>query len=180
MRGYLGGQYALAYPLSLTASLTFEQNYGGIEGDSASSTELYALLSALSGYPIRQGIAVTGSVNPVGEVQPVGGVTQKIEGFYAVCKARGLTGDQGVIIPASNIRNLMLSEEVVGAVRDGLFHIFAVETIDQGIEILTGRPAGIKGSNGDFPEGTMHHAVNVRLRQLASTLQRYTGCQQRQ
>ena len=179
LRGYLGGQYAVEHPLSLTASLTFEQNYGGIEGDSASTTELYALLSALSGRPIRQDIAVTGSVNQVGEVQPIGGATQKIEGFYEVCKARGLTGTQGVIIPAGNIKNLTLREEILTAVEDGLFHIYAVDNIDQGIEILTGQPAGLRSPDGFFPEGTIHRAVSARLGELAENLQRYTGCRQK-
>jgi lon-related putative ATP-dependent protease len=178
LRGYLGGKYAVEHPLSLTASLTFEQNYGGIEGDSASTTELYALLSALSGRPIRQDIAVTGSVNQVGEVQPIGGATQKIEGFYEVCKARRLTGTQGVIIPAGNVKNLMLREEILTAVEDGLFHIYAVDNIDQGIEILTGHPAGVRGPDDTFPEGTMHHAVAARLQELAETLRHYSGCLQ--
>jgi lon-related putative ATP-dependent protease len=178
LRGYLGGQYALEHPLSLTASLTFEQNYGGVEGDSASTTELYALLSALSGYPIRQDIAVTGSVNQLGDVQPIGGATQKIEGFYEVCKARGLTGKQGVIIPVSNVKSLMLREEVMNAVEEGLFHIYAVETIDQGIRILTGIPAGERGPDGTFPEGTVHHAVKLRLQQLAESLEHYAGFRQ--
>lgn len=178
LRGYLGGQYALAHPLSLTASLTFEQNYGGVEGDSASSTELYALLSALSGYPLRQDIAVTGSVNQRGQVQPIGGATQKIEGFYQVCKARGLTGNQGAMIPASNVSNLMLREDVIESVREGQFHIYAVETIDQGIEILTGLPAGERQPDGTYPEGTVHHAVQQRLRGLAEELVRYSSVQQ--
>ncbi len=176
LRGYLGGQYALEHPLSLTASLTFEQNYDAVDGDSASTTELYALLSALSGYPIRQDIAVTGSVNQVGEVQPIGGATQKIEGFYEVCMARGLTGTQGVIVPASSVRNLMLREDVMSAVDKGLFHIYAVTTIEQGIEILIGIPAGVRGLDNAFPEGTVHHAVNARLQELAESLQRYAGC----
>jgi predicted ATP-dependent protease len=178
LRGYLGGQYALEHPLSLTASLTFEQNYGEIEGDSASSTELYALLSALSGFPIRQDIAVTGSVNQLGQVQPIGGATQKVEGFYEVCKARGLTGTQGVIIPASNVKNLMLREEVVSAVEEDLFHIYAVETIDQGTAILTGIPAGERSPDDNFPEGTVHHAVKARLQELAESLERYAGYRQ--
>jgi predicted ATP-dependent protease len=175
LRGYLGGQYATDHPLSLTASLTFEQNYGGIEGDSASSTELYALLSSLSNYPVRQDTAVTGSVNQLGQVQPIGGATQKIEGFYEVCKARGLTGSQGVMIPASNVSNLMLREEVVQAVQEGGFHIYAVETIDQGIEVLTGVDPGERGPDGTFPEETVHHAVQSRLREMAEELERFTG-----
>ena len=131
-------------PLSLSASICFEQSYEGIDGDSASSTEIYALLSSLSGVPIKQGIAVTGSVNQHGEIQPIGGVNQKIEGFFDVCKAKGLTGDQGVMIPVQNVKNLMLRQDVVEAVRQGKFHIYAVSTIDEGIEILTGMPAGRK------------------------------------
>lgn len=177
LRGYLGGQYAREHPLSLTASLAFEQNYGGIDGDSASTTELYALLSALSGYPIRQDIAVTGSVNQAGKVQPIGGVNQKIESFYEVCKARGFTGTQGVIVPASNVKNLMLREEIVRVVENGMFHIYAINTVDQGIEILTGMPAGELGPDGLFPEGTIHHAVNARLQELAEVLRRYNGSQ---
>lgn len=174
LRGYLGGQYALEHPLSLTASLTFEQNYSGVEGDSASSTELYALLSALSGYAIRQDIAVTGSVNQFGHLQPIGGVTQKIEGFFDVCKARSLTGTQGVIIPTSNVRNLMLREEVVSAVEEGVFHVYAVENVDKGIEILTGIPAGKRNSDGTFPEGTVHHAVCTHLQDLAEHLEQFS------
>jgi predicted ATP-dependent protease len=178
LRGYLGGQYALEHPLSLTASLAFEQNYGGVEGDSASTAELFALLSALSGYPIRQDIAVTGSVNQRGQVQPIGGATHKIEGFYEVCKARGLTGGQGVIIPSSNVKGLMLNEELVSAVEKGLFHIYAVETIDQGIQILTGIPAGERDQDGTFPEGTVHYLVKARLQELAERVERFTTYQQ--
>ena len=141
LSGYLAGTYAQERPLALAATLTFEQSYDGVEGDSASSTELYALLSALSGLPLDQGIAVTGSVDQYGEVQAIGGATRKIEGFYAVCKAKGLTGRQGVIVPASNVRHLMLSDEVVGAVRRRRFHVWAVRSVDEGIELLTGRPA---------------------------------------
>jgi predicted ATP-dependent protease len=178
LRGYLGGQYALEHPLSLTASLTFEQNYGAVEGDSASTTELYALLSALSGFPIKQDISVTGSVNQLGQVQPISGATQKVEGFYEVCKARGLTGAQGVIIPASNVKSLMLREEVMSAVEESRFHVYAVETIDQGIQILTGIPAGERAPDGDFPEGTVHQAVKARLQELAESLERYAGYRQ--
>ena len=166
MRGYLGGQYALDHPLALSASLTFEQNYAGVDGDSASSTELYALLSALSGQPISQSLAVTGSVNQRGQVQPIGGVSEKVEGFFQVCQARGLTGDQGVLIPRSNVPNLMLRGEVGEAIRAGQFHVYAIETIDQGIELLTGAPAGEQGPDGRFPEGTIHHAVQGRLEAL--------------
>ena len=178
LHGYMGGQYADEQPLSLTASITFEQNYGGIEGDSASSTELYVLLSALSGYPIGQNIAVTGSVNQFGKIQPIGGATHKIEGFYKVCKARGLTGEQGVIIPASNSGDLMLSEEVVKAVEDGKFHVYAVSSIDEGIEILTGMPAGKRGEDGSYAEDTVHHAVQVRLQELAEGLEEFSEYRQ--
>src|SRR5512136_1243441 len=136
--GYLADKYAQDKPLSLTARLVFEQSYSGVEGDSASSTELYAILSALSGLPVQQGIAVTGSVNQKGEVQAIGGVNEKIEGFFAICKAKGLTGEQGVMIPASNVSNLMLKEEVVEAVRSGQFRIWSVGNINEGIEMLTG------------------------------------------
>ncbi len=159
LQGYLGGRYAQDYPLTLTASLTFEQNYGGVEGDSASSAELYALLSALSGFPIRQDLAVTGSVNQRGQVQPIGGATQKVEGFFNVCKARGLTGTQGVVIPKTNVKNLMLNSEVVEAVEVGQFHIYAVETVDEGITLLTGQSAD-----------AIHQAVDQRLRHLAEAL----------
>ena len=141
LSGYLGWKYAQDKPLSLSASLCFEQSYEGVEGDSASSTELYAILSSLSGVPIKQSFAVTGSVNQKGEIQPIGGVNQKIEGFYRVCQAKGLPGQQAVLIPYQNVTNLMLREEVVDAVRKGQFAIYAAKTIDEGIEILTGVPA---------------------------------------
>ncbi|HUG15785.1 MAG TPA: ATP-binding protein [Thermomicrobiales bacterium] len=173
LTGYLGGQYARDIPLAMSASITFEQSYEGVDGDSASSTELYALLSALSGVPIRQGIAVTGSVNQYGEVQAVGGVTRKIEGFFAVCQTRGLTGQQGVLIPATNVRNLMLSDEVVEAARAGLFHVWAVNTIDEGIELLTGVPAGERAPDGSFPEGSVHDLVQQRLRAFAEDARRF-------
>lgn len=171
--GYLGGMYAQDQPLSLTASLTFEQNYGGIDGDSASSTELYALLSSLSKTPIKQGIAVTGSVNQRGEVQPIGGVNEKVEGFFRICQARGLTGEQGVMIPASNVAHLMLDEAVVKAVETGQFHIWPIRTIDEGIELLTGVAAGEMRDDGRYPEGTIHHAVQNRLLQLAEDLKAF-------
>jgi len=173
LTGYLGGTYAQQQPLSLTASLTFEQNYVGIEGDSASSTELYALLSSLSEIPIKQGIAVTGSVNQRGEVQPIGGVNEKIEGFFRVCCACGLDGEQGVIIPASNVDSLMVHEDVVTAVTEGRFHIWPVRTIDEGIELLTGIPAGELDADGLYPEGTVHYAVQNRLLELAEDLKAF-------
>jgi lon-related putative ATP-dependent protease len=173
LSGYLGWKYAQDKPLSLSASLCFEQSYTGVEGDSASSTELYAILSSLSNLPLRQDIAVTGSVNQKGEIQPIGGVNQKIEGFFDVCKAKGLTGTQGVMIPFQNIRNLMLREDVVKAVHDGQFHIYAVKTIDEGIEILTGVPAGEKGPDGKYQEGTVNYLVDKRLRELAEGAKEY-------
>jgi predicted ATP-dependent protease len=173
LMGYFGGQYAQRQPLSFSASLTFEQNYLGVEGDSASSSELYALLSSLSNLPIKQGIGVTGSVNQRGEIQPISGVNEKIEGFYRVCAARGLTGEQGVIIPVGNIDNLMLHEDVVTAVAAQQFYIWPVYTIDEGIEILTGIPAGVADEQGNFPTGTIHHAVQQRLLQLARDLKSF-------
>ncbi|MBC7252069.1 MAG: AAA family ATPase [Anaerolineae bacterium] len=167
LSGYLGGQYAQERPLSLSASLTFEQMYDEVDGDSASSAELYALLSSLSGLPLKQSIAVTGSVDQRGEVQAVGGVTYKVEGYFDVCRARGLTGDQGVIIPRQNVRNLMLRQDVVEAIREGKFHIYPVASVDEGLEILTGREAGVRGEDGTFPEGTVHFLVEQRLRKLA-------------
>jgi lon-related putative ATP-dependent protease len=167
LSSFLGARYAADQPLSLSASLVFEQSYGAVEGDSASSAELYALLSALAGLPIKQSLAVTGSVNQHGQVQAIGGVNEKIEGFFDLCKARNLDG-QGVIIPASNVRHLMLKHEVVDAVRAGKFKIYAVETIDQGIEILTGAPAGEPDASGRFPEGSVNQKVEARLIEFAN------------
>lgn len=175
LTGYLGGKFAHDKPLSFSASICFEQSYEGIEGDSASSTELYAILSALSGVPIKQGIAVTGSVNQLGKVQPIGGVNFKIEGFFAVCKLKGLTGDQGVMIPRSNLRNLMLKDEVVEAIKAGKFHIWSVETIDQGIEILTGLPAGEMNPDGTYPEGTINQKVDKRLREILENMKNFSA-----
>ena len=175
LTGYLGGKFAHDKPLSFSASICFEQSYEGVEGDSASSTELYSLLSALSGLPLKQSIAVTGSVNQLGKVQPIGGVNYKIEGFFAVCKSRGLTGDQGVIIPKSNERNLMLRDEVMEAVREGKFHVWSVETVDQGIELLTGVPAGERQADGKYPEGTVNHLVDRKLRELVESMKKFTS-----
>jgi lon-related putative ATP-dependent protease len=166
LAGFLGSRYASDYPLSLSASLVFEQSYTGVEGDSASSTELYALLSAIAGLPVKQSLAVTGSVNQHGEVQPIGGVNEKIEGFFDLCRSRGLTGDQGVLIPATNVKNLMLREDVVDEVAKGRFHIYPVETIDQGIEILTGVEAGVRDPDGEYPYDTVNHLVEHRLREM--------------
>lgn len=171
--GFLNARYAVDVPLSLSARLVFEQSYSGVDGDSASSTELYALLSALSEVPLRQDIAVTGSVNQWGEVQAIGGVNQKVEGYYEVCKTIGLTGEQGCMIPESNVRNLMLKEEVVEAVRQGIFHIWAVRTIDEGIEVLTGQEAGRRREDGTYPEGTINALVQKRLLSMAETIKEY-------
>jgi predicted ATP-dependent protease len=164
--GYLAGKYGLDGPLPIRASIAFEQTYDEIDGDSASSTELYALLSSLADVPLIQGIAVTGSVNQFGSVQAVGGVTRKVEGFYEVCKARGLTGKQGVALPASNVKNLVLNQEVVDAVKDGRFHVYAVSTIEEGLEVLTGVPAGERRENGTYPEGTLNHRVHAAIDRL--------------
>ena len=167
LSGYLGEMFAQDMPLSLTASICFEQLYSGVDGDSASSTELYALLSSLSNIPINQAFAVTGSVNQKGEIQPIGGVNDKIEGFFQVCKMRGLDGSHSVIIPKQNIKNLNLSTEVVNAVKEGMFHIYAISTIEEGIELLTGVPAGSKDENGNFPAGTINYLVYNRLKKYA-------------
>lgn len=167
LSGFLGARYAQERPLSLSASLVFEQSYSGVEGDSASSAELYALLSALAEAPLKQSLAVTGSVNQHGQVQAIGGVNEKIEGFFDLCRARGLTGTQGVLIPASNVKHLMLRQDVVEAVAAGKFQIYPVETIDQGIEILTGLPAGERDEAGNYPEGSLNQRVEARLAALA-------------
>jgi predicted ATP-dependent protease len=163
LQGYLNGKFAHRQPLSFAASITFEQVYDEVDGDSASSTELYALVSAITDVPLKQGIAVTGSVNQLGEVQAIGGVNEKIEGFYAVCKARGLTGEQGVMIPKDNVHNLMLKPEVVQAVADGRFHVWAVSTIEEGIELLTGVPAGKLHKDGTYAAGTLFRKVTDAL-----------------
>ncbi|MDV6377851.1 ATP-binding protein [Sporosarcina sp. GW1-11] len=162
--GYLGQKFAQTYPLVVTAHIAFEQSYGGVDGDSASSTELYAILSSLAEVPIDQGLAVTGSVNQNGEIQPIGGVNEKIEGFYAVCKSKGLTGTQGVLIPHQNVKNLTLNDEVIEAVRDGQFHIYKVQTIEEGIEILTGLPAGQPDEHGEYEKETVYGKVAEKLR----------------
>lgn len=171
--GYLRRMYAQDKPLTVSASVCFEQSYSGVDGDSASSTEIYGLLSSLSAIPIRQDIAVTGSVNQKGEVQPIGGVNRKIHGFYDVCKARGLTGKQGVMIPEKNVKDLMLRGHVVEAVRKGRFHVWAVKTIDEGIEILMGVPAGKPDAKGRYPEGSVHGLVNQKLHQYAEGMKDY-------
>lgn len=173
LEGYFRGKYAQNKPLTMSASICFEQSYGGVDGDSASSTEIYAILSSLSGLPLRQDIAVTGSVNQKGEIQPIGGVNQKIEGFFDVCRARGLTGRQGVMIPHLNVPELILRKDVVRAVAEGKFHIWPVKTIDEGIELLTGVPAGIADEQGNFPENTVSYLVDRRLRTLAEGLKSF-------
>ncbi|WP_303969188.1 ATP-binding protein [Sporosarcina ureae] len=161
--GYLGQKFAQKYPLVLTAHIAFEQSYGGVDGDSASSTELYAILSSLAEIPIDQGLAVTGSVNQNGEIQPIGGVNEKVEGFYNVCKNRGLTGKQGVLIPHQNVKNLMLNDEIIESVREGQFHIYKVRTIEEGIEILTGIAAGQPNELGEYDEDTVYGKVAEKL-----------------
>ncbi|MBM3294161.1 MAG: Lon protease family protein, partial [Candidatus Aminicenantes bacterium] len=165
--GYLRGKYASDKPFALSASIAFEQSYSGVDGDSASSTEVYAILSSLSGLPLRQDLAVTGSLNQKGEIQPIGGVNEKIEGFFDVCKAKGLTGTQGVLIPSQNVQNLMLRRDVVEAAAEGRFHIYPVRTIDEGSEILTGVPAGRLKEDGAWEEGTVNFLVDKELVRLA-------------
>jgi lon-related putative ATP-dependent protease len=174
LSGFLGARYAAKRPLSLSASLVFEQSYGGVEGDSASMAELCALLSALAEAPIKQSLAITGSVNQHGEAQPIGGVNEKIEGFFDVCKARGLTGEQGVIVPASNAQHLMLRRDVVEAVEAGQFQVYPVQTVDQAVELLTGVPAGERDEAGDFPEGSVNQLVEARLVELAEKQRAFT------
>jgi lon-related putative ATP-dependent protease len=175
LAGFLGARYAEEQPLSLSASLVFEQSYGGVDGDSASSAELYALLSAIAEVPVQQSFAVTGSVNQHGVVQAIGGVNEKIEGFFDVCQARGLNGEQGVLIPASNVQHLMLRPDVVEAVEAGRFHVYPVETVDEGIEILTGLSAGEPDKEGNYPEGSVNYRVKRRLAQLAEKRQAFAA-----
>ena len=172
LSGYLGELFAQDIPLCLTASICFEQLYNGVDGDSASSTELYGLLSSLSEIPIKQSIAVTGSVNQKGQIQPIGGVNEKIEGFFQICKMRGLDGSHGVVIPIQNVNNLQLSDEVVDAVKNKQFHIYAISTIDEGIEILTGVPAGQKDKEGKFPAGTVNYLVYEKLKKYAKVCEK--------
>jgi lon-related putative ATP-dependent protease len=175
LSAFLGASYAIDRPLSLSASLVFEQAYGGVDGDSASSTELYALLSAIGDIPLKQSIAVTGSVNQHGEIQPIGGVNEKIEGFFEICKERGLSGGQGVMIPEANVQNLMLDADVVKAVEDGLFHIYAIRTVDEGMSLLSGLEMGERDDEGHYPEGTVNALVEMKLAKFASVQQQYAG-----
>ena len=174
LSGFLGAKFGRDRPLTLSASLCFDQSYEGVDGDSASSTEIYAISSSLSGLPLRQDIAVTGSVNQKGEIQPIGGVNQKVEGMFDVCRTvAGLTGTQGVIIPHQNVKNLMLRDDVVEAIREGKFHVYAVKTIDEGLEILTGETAGEADSSGVFPEGTVNYLIAKRLGELNDSMRGY-------
>jgi ATP-dependent Lon protease len=171
--GYLRSRFAQDKPLSLSASICFEQSYSGVDGDSASSTEVYALVSALAELPLRQDIAVTGSMNQQGDVQAIGGINEKIEGFFDVCKIAGLSGSQGVLMPASNVEDLMLREDILDAVAAGKFHIWPVAKIEEGIEILTGMTAGQRNSDGSFPGGTVFAAVDERLSKMARVMKEY-------
>jgi len=173
MSGYLRAKYAQDKPLTVSASLCFEQSYGEVDGDSASSTELYAIISSLAGVPLKQNIAVTGSVDQKGSVQTIGGVNEKIEGYYKVCKAQGLKGDEGVLIPERNVGDLMLNKEVVDAVRKGKFHIYAVSTVEEGLELLTGMKCGKRGKSGKYPKGTLNRLVTDRLDALAKGFKEY-------
>ena len=173
LSNFLAARYTENKPLSLNASLVFEQSYGGVDGDSASSTELYALLSALANVPIKQSLAVTGSVNQFGEVQAIGGVNEKIEGFFDLCNFRGLTGEQGVMIPESNVKHLMLKDEVLEAAEKGKFHVYPVSSIDEGIEVLTGTPAGEPDASGNYPLETINGRVRARLEAFAETARQY-------
>ncbi|RPI24452.1 MAG: ATP-binding protein [Acidobacteria bacterium] len=166
LSGYLHGRYGQKFSLALNASVCFEQSYGGVDGDSASSTELYAVLSSLSGVPLKQSIAVTGSVDQMGMIQPIGGVNEKIEGFFETCRAAGLTGDQGVMIPRQNVPNLMLKQDVIDAAKKGSFHIYAISTIDEGLQILTGRKAGAQKPDGTYPSDSIHFLVQKRLEEM--------------
>jgi ATP-dependent Lon protease len=180
LSGYLREKYAQDKPLTLSASICFEQSYSGVEGDSASSTEVYALLSSLSGLPLKQEIAVTGSVNQKGEIQPIGGVNHKIEGFYDVCRAKGLTGSQGVMIPYQNVEDLMLRKDVVKAAAEKEFHIYAVKTIDQGIEILTGTPAGERKKDGTYDKSTVNYLVDKKLKDLAYGMREFDSGEEKE
>jgi predicted ATP-dependent protease len=171
LAGFLGGQFAQEKPLAVNAQLTFEQNYGGVDGDSASSAELYALLSSLADVPLKQNIAVTGSINQKGEIQPIGGATEKIESFFDLCEAKGLTGEQGVIIPNQNVDDLMLKEEIIKAVNAAKFHIYSVKTVAEGIELLTGMDCGKRESDGNFTEGSVFRKVQQKLEKYNKSIE---------
>jgi predicted ATP-dependent protease len=167
LTGYLGHTYAQEFPLEISASIAMEQSYGYIDGDSASLAEACALISALIHIPLHQSLAVTGSINQYGEVQAVGGINEKIEGFFAICKARGFNGSQGVLIPASNVKHLVLDSEVIAAVNDGSFRIYGINSVDQALEIMMDRKAGILSKKGTFPRGSINYKVLERLRDIA-------------
>ncbi|HEX21622.1 MAG TPA: ATP-dependent protease, partial [Actinobacteria bacterium] len=175
LSGYLGGKYGIDKLMAMSATVGFAQSYEEIEGDSASSAELYAIISSLADIPLKQCIAVTGSVNQKGEIQPIGGVNQKIEGFFDICVLKGLNGDQGVIIPRQNRRNLMLKNQVIKAVADGMFHIWPINNIDEGIEILTGRSSGVKKVDGSYPKDSVHWLVNERLEEFGRKFKESSG-----
>jgi predicted ATP-dependent protease len=175
LSAFIGSRYLLDQPLALSASLVFEQSYGEVEGDSASSAELFALLSALADVPLRQSLAVTGSVNQDGEIQPIGGVNEKIEGFFDACQRRGLSGDQGVVIPGINVKHLMLREDVRAAVQAGKFSVYAIDSVDDGIELLTGLPAGERDENGVFPEGSVNRRVEDTLAGYAEAMRAFVN-----
>ena len=174
LSGFFRERFGQDFPLSIDASLCFEQSYSGVDGDSASSTEIYALMSALSGLPIRQDLAVTGSVNQKGDIQPIGGVNEKIEGFFKACSAKKLTGHQGVLIPYQNVQNLMLDLKVVEAVEAGKFHIYPIRYIDEGVALLTGRKAGKRGANGKFPKESVNGLVEAKLLEMSLKLREFT------
>jgi predicted ATP-dependent protease len=169
---YLGSRYAIKKPISLSASITFEQLYDMVEGDSASCAELYALLSSISRIPIKQNIAVTGSMDQTGDVQPVGGINEKVEGFFDLCRLTGFDGTQGVIIPERNIKHLMLKKDVIEAVKDGTFSLYPVRNIDEGLKIITGREVGELGEDGAYPEGTINYLVVQRLTEIAESMEK--------
>jgi predicted ATP-dependent protease len=175
LSGYLKGTYASDKPLSLSASIAFEQSYGMVDGDSASAAELLALLSALAEVPLFQGMAVTGSVSQKGEIQPIGGVNEKIEGFFEVCRQKGLTGRQGVLIPEANVNDLMLKKRLIEAVREGRFHVYPISHIEQGLEILTNKKAGKKKKGGTYPQGSVNDRIETRLRQLHTLIKEPSG-----
>ena len=170
IENYLGSKYATKKPISLSASITFEQLYEMVEGDSATCAELYALLSSIANIPLKQGIAVTGSMDQIGDVQPVGGINEKVEGFFTLCNIRGLDGDQGVIIPRRNIKNLMLKNDVVDAVKEGQFSIYPIDRVEEGLEILTGMPPGDLKEDGTYPEGTINYLIVKRLTEISEAM----------
>jgi predicted ATP-dependent protease len=175
LTNYLGSKYATKKPISLSASITFEQLYDMVEGDSATCAELYALLSSIASVPLKQGISVTGSMDQNGDVQPVGGINEKIEGFFDLCKFRKFDGNQGVIIPRRNIKHLMLKKDVIGAIKEGRFSIYPIDRVEEGLEILTGMPAGTLQEDGTYPEGTINHLVVKRLTEISEAMKEKKG-----